>query len=200
MQSQLFHLQIVILIITIILLHRATIVLRHERNKLLQLNDEIAKDGLTNTYNRYFLNYTLNNINFDLISMSLAIIDVDNFKGINDTHGHAFGDEALRCIGNLLNKYTKKYEGTFPIRIGGDEFIILSYSLDKDCLYEIVTKIVNELNNTEITHEGENDKITLSIGIANSTDSKCESYTQLYEAADSKLYQVKSQGKSSIAK
>lgn len=200
MQNQFFNVQMIVLVTTIILLHRATIVLRHERNKLLQLNDEIVKDGLTNVYTRYFLDYTLTNTNLSVVSLTLAIIDVDNFKGINDKYGHAFGDAALKYIGKLLNKYTKKYDGTYPIRIGGDEFIIISYSLDTETLYNILIKMTSELKNTRVVHEEQVADVTLSIGIANNIDTKCKTYNKLYEEADNKLYLVKCFGKSSIAK
>lgn len=93
----------------------------------LALNEQATRDGLTGLYNRRYFDETL----ADHIEaatrygreLSLVLFDLDRFKHINDTHGHAAGDEALRQFANLLKQTARKAD--IACRIGGDEFAVI---------------------------------------------------------------------------
>lgn len=190
------------MILTFIFAHKVTKLLRYSNNKLLELNNEVTHDSLTGIYNRYYLDKFINDKfkNPEYSELSLAIIDVDNFKHFNDTYGHKFGDLVLMKMASILKDNTREHENTHPIRLGGDEFIIISSLLDKDELYNICVDICNELANTQLRYGNKSVDFTVSIGVANSRDDKCLDYSKLYEVADSALYTVKNNGKSSVAK
>ncbi|MDZ7819476.1 MAG: GGDEF domain-containing protein [Aliarcobacter sp.] len=100
----------------------------------------------------------------DSTVFSLAIIDIDNFKSVNDTYGHYSGDQVLKDIGRIILKNIRSTDIGF--RIGGDELAIIFKSATKEASQKVCHKIMEDLKdinfmfNEEITF-----KITLSIGI-----------------------------------
>ena len=197
-----FEIQLACLILSSIFLHNTTKLLTYSDNKLLELNDNITRDELTNAHNRYFLNRFIDDKfkNPEYSELSLAVIDVDSFKKINDSYGHKFGDLVLRKIASILKDSIDDFEETHVIRIGGDEFIIVSALIDKDAMFAACEKACKEVSATRLMYGNTEVRFTVSIGVANSRDDNCESYSKLYEVADSMLYTVKNNGKSSVAK
>lgn len=196
-----FEIQLACLLLVMIFMHRASLVLEYGNNKMRQMNDEMNKDALTSTYNRHFLNYYTTKIfgkknDEDVDRVSLAIIDIDNFKSINDTYGHKCGDEVLVKLSEMLNGRAMIYKDTFVARIGGDEFIIMSTSLNGEELGELCTELCEDISHTDVNNVS---KFTVSIGVTDSIIDNCSSYTELYKAADKMLYKVKNNGKSSAA-
>ena len=190
------------MILTFIFAHKVTKLLRYSNNKLLELNNEVTHDTLTGIHNRYYLDKFVNEQfkNPEYSELSLAIIDVDNFKYVNDTYGHKFGDLVLMKLASILKDNTHGNENTYPIRLGGDEFIIISSLLSKNELYDICVDVCNKVSNAKLRYGDTEVEFTVSIGVANSRDDNCLDYTKLYETADSALYTVKNNGKSSVAK
>ena len=93
----------------------------------LSMNEQATRDWLTGLYNRRYFEETLADhiesaTRYDR-ELSLVLFDIDGFKQINDTHGHAAGDEALRQFANLLKKSARKAD--IVCRHGGDEFAII---------------------------------------------------------------------------
>ncbi len=93
----------------------------------LSLNEQATRDGLTGLYNRRYFEETLadhieSSTRYDR-ELSLVLFDLDHFKQINDTHGHAAGDEALRKFANLLRETARKAD--IVCRYGGDEFTVI---------------------------------------------------------------------------
>lgn len=197
-----YEIQLACVILSSIFLHKTTKLLTYSNNKLLELNDEITRDELTNAHNRYFLKKFLEN-KFktpEYSELSLAVVDVDSFKKINDTYGHKFGDLVLRKISSILQENIDDLDETYVVRIGGDEFIIISALIDKNTLYEICEKACEQVKDTKLKYGDNLVEFTVSIGVANSRDDNCKTYNKLYEIADSMLYTVKNNGKSSVAK
>ncbi|MGL5329405.1 MAG: sensor domain-containing protein [Peptostreptococcaceae bacterium] len=122
----------------------------------------------------------------------MMIMDVDNFKQINDSYGHHIGDIALLRIANKLKEINKN---DYVFRFGGDEFIVISTDiLDKEDIENKAKEIMREISNLEI----ENEKIKISLGVASCTCNppKCiDNGCRLITMADIALYKAKEYGK-----
>ena len=122
---------------------------------------------------------------------TVMMIDIDDFKGINDTYGHLAGDKVIIDIAHVLTNYTQNRG--FVGRIGGDEFLVyMPNILDTTLACETAENYVNELRALYPKADGK-PKVTLSIGIA-ATDTSI-SYTDFVENADKAVYQAKLNGK-----
>lgn len=154
-------------------------------------------DYLTGIYNRRFLfeksHQALNRCANSASDISLLLIDIDNFKHINDTYGHLAGDQSLQFVVAECNKLLP--EQGFIGRLGGDEFLIMlpNYRLElaKD-LAERIRVAVNTGGNQMIKSLG----LTLSIGVLDCT--KAEDLAALIVDADTLLYQAKSKGRNTV--
>ena len=151
-------------------------------------------DLLTGLYNkRSFedeVQKTIDNQKPEEVSV-LLIFDFDNFKTINDTYGHAVGDEVLKAFGSVLVRAFRTHD--IIGRIGGDEFMVYMPQMSAEHLKrpdEISQEILNELAATEV---GPAKHFSCSIGIG--TDSKGYNFQTLYKLADKALYQSKENGK-----
>lgn len=127
-------------------------------------------------------------------ALSIAVIDVDLFKNINDTHGHSFGDFVLKEISYLTSNTVRTTDMIF--RYGGEEFVIIFTETCKDSaivplerLKEIIEEHNFRFNNTEI-------KVTISIGV--SSDAQAETPRQMFDNADKALYKAKEEGRNRI--
>lgn len=165
-------------------------------------SDIIMHDELTLAYNRYFYLANADKLYksaVDRNGLSMAFIDIDNFRDFNTNHGHDFGDRALKHFSNIVNDNISKYEQTYLIRVGGDEFVILnggelSYEDFVDCLNTISTS----LSSSPLEYDGNKITISISIGAANSNRANTSSMLELYKLTDGKLYQAKESGRNRI--
>lgn len=165
-------------------------------------SDIIMHDELTLAYNRYFYLANADKLYksaVDRNGLSMAFIDIDNFRDFNTNHGHDFGDRALKHFSNIVNDNICKYEQTYLIRVGGDEFVILnggelSYEDFVDCLKTISTS----LSSSPLEYDGNKITISISIGAANSNRANTSSMLELYKLTDGKLYQAKESGRNRI--
>ncbi|MBQ8924247.1 MAG: diguanylate cyclase [Lachnospiraceae bacterium] len=123
----------------------------------------------------------------------LMLVDIDDFKNINDTYGHLMGDEVIISIANTLKRYSGDYG--FAGRLGGDEFCLyLSNILDMNVAFEKAKFILSDISKL-YPGSANSPKVTLSIGIS-PTNEQIPLDT-LIEHADTALYQVKLSGKNS---
>ncbi len=154
-------------------------------------------DKLTGLYNRryfdYFLDLELKRSLRENSSLALLMIDVDNFKQINDTLGHLFGDKILNKLGDLIKSNIR--ETDLAARYGGEEFSIVMSNTSFDEAEEIAERIRKSV---ELFKFGEKKIVTtVSIGIAlHPFDAK--SVQELLDSADSALYRAKHNGKNQI--
>jgi diguanylate cyclase (GGDEF)-like protein len=196
-----YEIEVACLMLCTVFLHKTTILLRYSNNKLNQLNEEVSTDSLTGVGNRWALDkFLVDKFKEKDESISLAVIDADAFKSINDNYGHKFGDLVLRKISGTLKDVTHAYEETQVIRTGGDEFLIISALLSRDELYKVCTKICDKLNDTYLQYGDKKVKFSVSIGVANSIIDDKHTYKDLFDEADRLLYTVKVNGKNSAAK
>lgn len=124
----------------------------------------------------------------------LAIIDIDNFKSVNDTYGHAVGDTVLRKVGKLIRDRTQ--EGGSPSRYGGEEFTIIFTRMNAKAVVECLERLRAETEQLQFP-EMEGRKVTISIGCHKHQAN--ESHDMLFQLADEALYSAKRNGKNRIS-
>ena len=173
-------------------------ILAQTYNKLYQENEERQKliqhqaehDPLTDLLNRGSFDRILNLYEQEQNNFALILVDVDVFKSVNDTYGHAVGDEVLKKVAYLLTSTFRTID--YVCRIGGDEFAIIMVEMTSDLAYTIMEKI--EYINQQLVSAGEDiPKVSLSVGVA-FTDRKNPGKS-LFTDADSALYYTKEHGK-----
>ena len=129
--------------------------------------------------------------------LSLIILDVDNFKSVNDTYGHLQGDEVLRLIGTLLLEEPRAIDE--PARYGGEEFVVALPETSTEGAVEMAERIRERLEEEEIPLlDGSGVlKVTASFGTA-TIPLSAETVRQLFSAADDALYEAKRTGKNRV--
>lgn len=170
-----------------------------ERKEYLQYKAE--NDYLTALLNRRAMNDILDEQleklkNKEITSLALAIGDIDNFKRLNDTYGHSFGDLALKEVSNVFKTRYDINPNTFVARWGGEEFLILFVNFSyEDSLASLdeTRKIIEKL---EIKDDLNSSDITISIGCSYSLN--ILNKDTLITKADSALYSVKDSGKNKV--
>jgi two-component system cell cycle response regulator len=185
-----------IFIITAIFIVIVVMVAQYKTNKKMHLLS--IKDSLTGVFNRrYIFEYleeAIQGRDPDKFSTTVVLIDIDDFKVINDTYGHPVGDDVIRKIAQVGRDVFR--QGDIFGRIGGEEFLCI---LPRTTVLE-ATKIAERflaLVSSSTMVEGQQDKITVSIGIA-TLSSQCQDINQLYINADQALYQAKDSGKNQV--
>ncbi|MCH8028319.1 MAG: diguanylate cyclase [Candidatus Dadabacteria bacterium] len=153
-------------------------------------------DSLTGLYNfRYFqeeLNKEIARTDRFPGKVSLILLDIDNFKELNDTYGHPVGNMALKSIAEALKSSTRKIDT--PARYGGDEFAILLPNTNEQSSKTVAEKIKARVKNINWELQGLDIQPSVSIGVATYPDS---AYTkeQLFKLADCALYEAKHSGR-----
>jgi diguanylate cyclase (GGDEF)-like protein len=155
-------------------------------------------DDLTGVINRRRL-IELGEKKFDITkknqqNFSVLMIDVDNFKVINDNLGHKMGDSVLKEIAGLANQIMRKND-CFG-RFGGEEFICLLPETSREDAYDIAERLRLTLQNKIKFNKIE--QVTVSIGISSYKGGDTDSFTQLIKEADTKMYQAKNEGRNKV--
>lgn len=168
--------------------------LLHKRTAALAITD-----GLTNlSTHRYFQENLENEIRrakrYNQV-FSLLMIDIDNFKALNDTFGHLEGDKVLIEIAKIMKRETR--ESDLVARYGGEEFVIILSGTDKEGAKIVAERIRQAVENHKFIIKGRQIIITISIGVATypvDADMKME----IIRCADKSLYQAKREGKNKV--
>lgn len=154
------------------------------------LREQVIRDELTGLYNRRYLSEMFEReIQRTLrkqVPLCVVVLDVDHFKQINDTLGHATGDTVLRELGNYLGK--KVRQSDIACRYGGDEFVLVFPESARETTLDRVEQLREGLKNLNLPTT-----ITISAGIASLPENGADSQTLLV-AADKALYQAKHEG------
>ncbi len=172
-----------------------------ERKRLKEeLQHQATTDYLTGVTNRrHFIetaHYEISRAIRFKHPLSIALIDIDHFKSINDTYGHAAGDEALIVLARLCCDNIREVD--IFARLGGDEFVLLLPDATCKQAYQVVERIRRSLSALSIDRDGQNIAITISSGIAGLEDEE-DTLDVLLARADQVLYQVKESGKNRVA-
>lgn len=180
--------------------HRQQIESLTERTK--DIEEAASRDHLTGVYNRKYIEKLLNdefeNASKNHEPLSLAFIDLDDFKFVNDTYGHLAGDTVLRELAEIFNQ---KIRSTDKLaRYGGDEFLIMLPRTDYDIAKKLLNRLIKELQASEgFNFDGNSVKISCSIGMATHlSDGNIKTLENLISAADKALYKAKKAGKNKM--
>lgn len=128
--------------------------------------------------------------------MALLMIDVDHFKRINDTQGHPAGDEVLRQITCLLGKRLRG--GDLLGRYGGEEFCVVAQDTDAEGALKLAESLRETVASAVLTAEGGKLSVTVSVGIAFSTDDTARQLKDILAEADVALYSAKKGGRNQV--
>lgn len=166
-----------------------------QNSKLLQsVSADSITDPLTSTYNRRYLEHILKEVCEENTEMTVAVVDTDNFKTINDVSGHMEGDAVLRAIAQLAKGSVKEYGGEV-IRYGGDEFVILIPRALEEAIH-ILEEFRQAVHYIRITYELAT-SISVTLGVC--------AYPQMIDtpqgaikAADNALIRGKAEGKNRV--
>ena len=161
-----------------------------------QLINSARKDPLTQLYNRrafmhYYELYTSKKK--DVFPLSVAFIDIDHFKHVNDAYGHIVGDVVLQKISSLIKNNLRSID--IISRYGGEEFVVILPFCNEEDARQIMERIRYTTETHPIVVEDLNINITLSVGIATSPVIEAR---KLLEEADSALYSAKENGRNQV--
>lgn len=168
-----------------------------EKQNAISLQSKVGKDPLTKVDNRLAAVEKIQKILQSSTNQVCAflIIDLDNFKAVNDSLGHLTGDKALVDVANIIQKHVRSRD--IVCRLGGDEFVVFLVDIPKEVIQRNVEALLRKL---QLTYEldGKREAISASAGIAVVPKDGSEFQT-LYEKADKALYKVKKNGKNGYA-
>jgi diguanylate cyclase (GGDEF)-like protein len=153
-------------------------------------------DPLTKLYNRRVFDRELDNLVESGTQFSMVIYDIDNFKQINDKHGHLAGDEVLKKICDIIKKSIRKTD--IPCRYGGEELVVIFKDLKKDDAYIISERIREKIESTSTFWKGRDLFITVSGGVSAYPDDG-KTKEDIIKSADEILYcECKNKGKNRV--
>ena len=154
-------------------------------------------DGLTNLYGRRAFE---DRVEHDLAmaqrrksAVTLAYVDLDNFKAVNDVYGHAEGDRILRTTGQVLKNSVRQTDTA--ARLGGDEFALLLPDTDSHGAQQVIANLTRKLHEA---FAASHSNFACSIGVVTVTDPGL-SAKELVAAADALMYEVKRAGKGAVS-
>jgi diguanylate cyclase (GGDEF)-like protein len=162
------------------------------------LQREASRDGLTSLWNRKaileILDRELGRAERDHEPVGIIMVDVDHFKKINDTRGHAAGDEVLRIIASGVAAVVRPYDSVG--RYGGEEFLIVAPGCGIGETWELAERVRSHVAGCNIVIRGSALKVTLSLGIA--TGEEAAAADKLLHDADTAMYQAKNAGRNRV--
>lgn len=173
--------------------------LKISKDLLLEQNETLEKlsitDCLTGLYNHRFIIDTLSRLVEEneryKYPLSISMIDIDNFKKVNDKFGHIIGDEVLVKISNYIENGIRKTD--FLGRYGGEEFLVIFNHSNLKGAIESMERIIKNIEN--LKWDNKNLRVTISAGICERKD---EDVLALIQKADTLLYIAKQKGKNRV--
>ncbi len=176
-----------------------------ELNKeLLVVRNDLEKqathDGLTGLYNRHYMSEILvkefsRTLRYQT-DLSCILLDLDYFKDVNDTFGHAFGDLVLREFGNCIKQEARKTD--IPFRYGGEEFMLLLPNTGIAGARNVAEKIRTACEKKTYDDGNTSTTVTVSIGIASVKQHQLLESKELIAFADKALYRAKAEGRNRV--
>lgn len=158
-------------------------------------------DGLTGLYNRRHFEY---NIEREFLrsqryksDLSLALVDIDFFKQVNDTYGHQFGDYVLRELSGIISSSFRKTDMIH--RYGGEEIAIILTETSLENASIPLERLRNKISKYPFVYNGEEINITVSIGLSTNTK-ELKAQHEFVEWADKALYKAKQEGRNKVIK
>ncbi len=177
---------------TLAALEQAQAELQTAQNRIGALEQLATTDDMTGLLNRRGFNEAFDR-ELDRTERSISegglliMIDLDNFKAINDTYGHAAGDEALKLVAETLKRQIRRMD--FAARMGGDEFVILFANAGKNRALDRAQSLALKLNSLVLRWQGDNIPVRASIGVKDYK--KGDTLDAIFEQADATMYKAK---------
>lgn len=169
---------------------------RHSAEELRRL---LTEDHLTGVLNRHcFLERAERELSRQVRHggrCCIAMVDADYFKAVNDTHGHAAGDAALRAIADVLQ--TETHEDDLVGRLGGEEFAVMMPAATPELAEQVAERLRAGVAALRLEHEGRPILLTVSVGIAEGSRADLK---QLLINADAALYDAKHAGRNRVCR
>jgi len=170
------------------------------RKDLVDAREEMQRDSLTNAYNRRAFDTAIRrSLSMQLVlrqPVVLMMIDLDNFKQINDGFGHAAGDDALRKLGDTLARnFIRKHD--IVARYGGDEFAVILPDTSAVHARKLIDRLIEQAAEIRIDAAPDEALVTCSVGYTEVCDE--DTVALLVERADKALYEAKSSGRNRAA-
>jgi diguanylate cyclase (GGDEF)-like protein len=175
----------------------------------LQLKSKVITDPLTGLFNRRALEARIDS-ELEKVSvqqggrrtdaqyeLSLLMMDVDNFKKVNDTYGHQFGDDVLKNLSFSITENIRADD--LAARYGGEEFCVVLPHTSKEQAGAIAEKIRLAVEETKLSYVNTIAKFTVSIGVAAAKEDKLLAIRSILRGADQALYDAKTTGKNKVA-
>lgn len=161
---------------------------------IVEVVDELTMDSLTKVYNKKTITeYASRLVKQDTVNrISIAILDIDYFKQVNDRYGHLYGDKVLTRVAKKLKEVVGE-DGVVG-RIGGDEFMIVLKGINDDYALRGILRAIRTQVKWEFKNDYENFQVTTSIGVAFSPNNGHD-YEELFKNADFCLYVAKEKGR-----
>ncbi len=165
-----------------------------------ELRIKAQYDGLTKLHNRGHFDSRLeeehNRHQRYGREMSILLMDLDHFKNINDTYGHAAGDLVLKEVGRLLDQALRSSD--YAARYGGEEFAVILPETDEEHAWIIAERIRLKIANHRFLHDRRTIKVTTSIGIAGMKPGLLTPTSMLLRNVDQALYLAKASGRNTV--
>jgi len=184
------------------ILEKFTILLTNISDKK-QIEKVSITDTLTSLYNRNYyemiFSKEINRAKREHKELSIVMLDIDYFKKYNDTYGHQEGDHALREVASIISSHTKR-SNDYAFRIGGEEFIVLSYQEDLSALNSFANSFIKDIEALKIPHKKNNISkyVTISAGAILFGTNNVLSADEMYKKVDELLYKAKNTGRNKV--
>jgi diguanylate cyclase (GGDEF)-like protein len=160
---------------------------------------QATRDALTGLYNRHAFDERMKSMlafaEREGQPLSLILTDVDKFKSVNDTYGHAGGDEVLRALGRLMASGGRK--GDFVARYGGEEIALILPNQKSEAAALVAERLRGEIERLHVVFEEKHIPVTASFGVATIPEHAVDDDT-LFKAADEALYAAKNAGRNCV--
>lgn len=174
--------------------------IRALESELQQASQQLQEDPLTGALNRRGLDVAfardLMRAQQSARPISVALLDLDHFKKVNDSYGHDFGDEVLRGLVQVARKLVRP--GDSIARMGGEEFMVLFPDADAEAASRVVERLLAGFRNRRLLHRSTGQRVELSFSAGVAQCDAGEDFGTLYQRADAALRQAKQEGRQRI--
>jgi diguanylate cyclase (GGDEF)-like protein len=188
---------------------RTYLVISHRDITQRRLAEELALalarlDGLTGLFNRRTFDEFLQNewrrCTRLHLPITLAMLDIDHFKILNDTYGHQYGDECLARLGAVIGKYARR-PGDMCARYGGEEFVMVFGNSTSAQTLPLMHALMEDIRALDLANENAptEGRVTVSIGVATMRPAAGMDRQEVLQRADELLYRAKGNGRNTIA-
>lgn len=167
------------------------------RNAIMYRNaTQLAhRDVLTGVHNRATFDTTvtreINLAQRNKTSLAMLVVDIDHFKRVNDTWGHATGDDVIKVVAQMIQQSVRNTDHVF--RYGGEEFVVVLEAADCEIACVIADRILDAVRHANVVVQGQ--KLNLAVSIGLSCLKRCDTAKELFGRADRALYEAKKTGR-----